>query len=58
MQGQLFYEEALDEELKEIVRVATEEDLDKLEENRRIEDEALRDCKNRIEDRQLNMNLV
>ncbi len=46
------------EELKKIVRKASEDDLAKLEENREKEDQAVRSCKTKIIKHQLNMNLI
>jgi len=44
--------------LKQVVRKATEEDMAKLEDNERLQKEAFRVCEERIEVRELNMNLV
>jgi cell fate regulator YaaT (PSP1 superfamily) len=44
--------------LKQVVRKATDEDMAKLEDNRRLQKDAFRVCKERIEVRELNMNLV
>ncbi|MEL6824396.1 MAG: PSP1 domain-containing protein, partial [Calditrichota bacterium] len=57
-QGQLYYEEGLNEDLKNVVRKATEADLSKMNENRRLEENAIRTCKQKIHDHKLNMNLV
>ncbi|MGH1366325.1 MAG: PSP1 domain-containing protein [Calditrichia bacterium] len=57
-QGQLFYEEGLNEDLKNVVRKATEADLSKMKENRRLEEDAIRTCKQKIHAHKLNMNLV
>jgi cell fate regulator YaaT (PSP1 superfamily) len=48
----------IDENIKNVVRLATEEDLKKLTENRELEDKALRVCKDKIQKHGLNMNLV
>lgn len=56
--GELHFEEALGEELKEVQRVATSEDLSRMEENRKLEDDAVRECKDRIFAHKLPMNLV
>jgi len=47
-----------DEVLKNVVRIATEADLHKQEENYRLEEKALRICKEKILNHHLNMNLV
>lgn len=47
-----------DEVLKNVVRIATEADLQKQEENYRLEEKALRICKEKILNHHLNMNLV
>lgn len=47
-----------DEVLKNMVRIATEADLQKQEENYRLEEKALRICKEKILNHHLNMNLV
>ena len=56
--GELYYEEALNEDLKEITRVATPEDLSRYDENRSLEDKAIRSCKEKIFKHKLPMNLV
>ncbi len=56
--GEWFEGDLHDEELKAVVRLATPEDLEKLEANRDLEDQALRACKDRINRHGLNMNLV
>ena len=48
----------IDEDIKKIVRLATAEDLRKFEENRALENKALRSCKEKILEHGLNMNLV
>lgn len=47
-----------DEPLKQTVRIATEEDLKKIDRNREDEDRAVRDCKGKIVQHRLLMNLV
>lgn len=48
----------VDENIKNVVRLATEADLKKIEANRPLEDKALRICKEKILKHSLNMNLV
>ena len=47
-----------DEKLKKVIRKATDEDLQKREENREKEESAIRSCKEKILKHKLNMNLV
>ena len=56
--GELHFEEALGEDLKEVQRLATEEDMSRLEENRKMEESAVRESKERIFSHKLPMNLV
>lgn len=56
--GRIGLSHQTDEVLKNVVRVATEADLKKHEENRRLEEKALRICKEKILNHHLNMNLV
>lgn len=56
--GQLFYEDISEEELKNVARLATPNDMKKLKENRHLEDKAVRICKDKIVKHKLNMNLV
>ncbi|MEZ4765302.1 MAG: regulatory iron-sulfur-containing complex subunit RicT [Calditrichia bacterium] len=58
MKGATYGEHTLDDQAKKIVRVATEEDLLKFNKNRELEDEAVRDCKEKIIEHRLSMNLV
>ena len=44
--------------LKDIIRVATEKDLDKIEQNKKNEDEAFKICEEKIAQHGLNMKLV
>lgn len=48
----------IDEDIKNVIRLATEADLQKFEANRPLEDKALRVCKEKILKHGLNMNLV
>jgi cell fate regulator YaaT (PSP1 superfamily) len=48
----------VDENIKNVLRLATEEDLKKVSKNRDLEDKALRTCKDKILKHGLNMNLV
>ncbi|RMF58186.1 MAG: hypothetical protein D6748_09480, partial [Calditrichaeota bacterium] len=56
--GHLFYEDIVEDELKNVARIATSDDLKKYEENRQLEEKAVRICKDKIVKHQLNMNLV
>ncbi len=47
-----------EEPLKKVLRLATEAEIQKLEENRRLEEEALQICKEKVRNHRLNMNLV
>ncbi len=47
-----------DEQLKNVVRIASKEDLQKMQENRALEKDALETCKQKVEARHLNMNLI
>jgi len=47
-----------DEQLKNVIRIATEEDLKKMQENRSLEKEALETCKQKVDARHLNMNMI
>ncbi len=58
MKGATYGEHTLDDQAKKIVRVATEEDLLKFNKNRELEDDAVRDCKEKIIEHRLSMNLV
>jgi cell fate regulator YaaT (PSP1 superfamily) len=47
-----------DDALKNVLRVATPEDLERLQRNRELEEQAIRECKMKIIEHHLNMNLV
>jgi len=47
-----------DENIKEVLRIATPEDLDKYHKNRELEEQAIRTCKHKILKHKLKMNLV
>ncbi|WP_025209071.1 PSP1 domain-containing protein [Hippea sp. KM1] len=54
----LLENDVIDEDIRPIVRKATEEDFKVYQENKGIEEEAFKVCKKEIEDLQLNMKLV
>jgi cell fate regulator YaaT (PSP1 superfamily) len=56
--GETYGYDVEDDSLKNVLRLATPEDIERLHRNRELEEQAIRDCKMKILEHHLNMNLV